>query len=159
MPRVKTGDKNMYKKTSKKNARRQAGFTLVELMLVMVILATLAAIVVPKLSGRTEKARKTAAMADINNIKGMLNLYEVEVGHYPEPDDGLMALLENVEEDPNWGGPYLEQPPIDPWGQEYIYDYPGRYNVDGFDLYSVGADGDEGTEDDVVNWYVEEDAR
>ena len=138
---------------TKNRKRGMAGFTLVELMLVLVILGTLAAIVVPKLSGRTEKARMTAAQTDISNLELTLNMFEVEVGHYPETDDGLYALVEDLEDDENWDGPYLDKGvPLDPWDNEYIYEYPGRYNINGFDLYSMGPDDKEGTEDDIVNW-------
>ena len=138
---------------TKNRKRGMAGFTLVELMLVLVILGTLAAIVVPKLSGRTEKARMTAAQTDISNLELTLNMFEVEVGHYPETDDGLYALVEDLEDDESWDGPYLDKGvPLDPWDNEYIYEYPGRYNINGFDLYSMGPDDKEGTEDDIVNW-------
>lgn len=137
--------------------RRRDGFTLVELMLVLVILGTLAAIVVPKFSGRAEKAKITAARTDISSIELAMSMYEVENGKYPTTEDGLIALVENLDNKMDWGGPYLEKGiPIDPWGNDYIYEYPGRYNIDGFDLYSMGPDEEEGTEDDIVNWVVEQ---
>jgi len=127
------------------------GFTLIELMLVVIILGILVAMVVPRLVGRGEQARKKAAEADIrSNIALALDLYELDNGSYPEK---LEDLLKDPGESksPNWNGPYLKRKAVDPWGREYNYKSPGQYSED-YDLYSYGADGVEGGGDDVKNW-------
>ena len=127
------------------------GFTLIELMLVVIIIGALVAMVMPRLTGRSEQARIAAAKADIQaNIATALKLYELDNGCFPTTEQGLGALLTNSASVNNWNGPYLEKKPIDPWGGEYKYKSPGEHRVD-YDLYSVGKDGTEG-EDDVKNW-------
>ena len=139
---------------SKRPLRSPRGFTLVELLLVLVILGTLAAIVIPKFSGRTEQAREAAARTDIANISSALNAYEVDVGSYPRGKDGLLALIEEPRDAVGWHGPYLQKNelPMDPWKNFYIYEYPGQHNPASFDLYSMGPDLKEGGDDDIVNW-------
>lgn len=132
------------------------GFTLIELMIVVIIISALAAMVVPRLTGRTEQARVAIAEGDINsNIATALKLYELDNGNYPTTEQGLNALLSKPSSAPapiSWTGPYLEKRPIDPWKNEYKYKCPGAHNTAGYDLYSVGKDGVEGTADDVNNW-------
>ena len=129
------------------------GFTLVELLLVLVILGTLAAIVIPKFSGRTEQAKLAAAKTDIANISSALNTYEIDNGTYPPENLGLSALLEAPRDATSWRGPYLQKNelPVDPWQNPYIYQYPGTRNPASFDLYSYGPDGKEGGDDDITN--------
>lgn len=128
------------------------GFTLIELMLVVIIIGALAAMVMPRLAGRGEQARAAAASADIQaNIATGLKLYELDTGGFPSTDEGLAALLSKPSSAVNWNGPYLEKKPVDPWGREYKYKSPGDHRTD-YDLYSTGKDGQEGTEDDVKNW-------
>jgi general secretion pathway protein G len=135
------------------SARRCNGFTLVELLLVLVILATLAAIVVPKFSGRTEQARKTAAVAQIANFGVALDAFEVDCGYYPKGKDGLEDLLIQPRDENNWKGPYVKgEIPKDPWGNDYIYECPGRYNDKSYDIMSMGPDGRVGGDDDIANW-------
>ena len=125
-------------------------FTLVELMLVVTIIGILAALVIPKIAGRTKQARETAAYADIHGgIKTALDAYEVDNGFYPK---GLGELIQQPSNARNWRGPYLESLPIDPWGSSYVYYYPGKHNQSGYDLLSVGEDQKEGTDDDIGNW-------
>ena len=135
--------------------RRNRGFTLIELMLVVVIIAALAAMVMPRLAGRTEEARRGIAQADIQgNIALALKLYEVDNGRYPSTEQGLGALLQKPTAPPtpsNWKGPYLEQEAIDPWKKPYLYRYPGSHPPRDYDLYSLGPDGVEG-KDDITNW-------
>jgi len=139
-----------------RGAGRQAGgrraFTLIELLLVLVILAILAAVVVPKLTGRSEDAKKAAAKADIATIDGQLETFEIDAGRYPTNDEGLGALVNAPGNVKSWKGPYVKRLPNDPWGNPYQYRYPGQYNKNGFDLFSMGPDQHEGGGDDIDNW-------
>jgi general secretion pathway protein G len=145
----------MKLKTRKQLARlRQQGFTLVEMLLVVVIIGILAALVLPKISGRGEQARNTAAHAQIAAFKTALNAFEVDNGFYPKGQNGLQALVVKPSDLANWHGPYMDEAggiPKDPWGHDYVYECPGRHNAS-FDLSSVGPDGRAGTDDDVTNW-------
>jgi general secretion pathway protein G len=134
-------------------ARRQ-GFTLIELLLVLMILGILAAIVVPKMAGRGEDARKQAAQTQISAFKTALNTFEVDNGYYPKGSSGLADLIQMPRDARNWHGPYLDTDavPKDPWGHDYIYVCPGKNNPSSFDISSPGPDGQPGTEDDIVNW-------
>ena len=127
-------------------------FTLIELLLVLVILAVLAAVVVPKFTSRSEQARTTAAKTDISSMETALDAFEVDCGRYPSSEEGLRALVEAPGNVQNWRGPYLKRGvPNDPWGNPYVYRYPGTNNPSGFDLFSMGPDGREGN-DDLTNW-------
>lgn len=131
---------------------KDRGFTLIELMLVVIIIGALVAMVMPRLTGRGEQARASAAKADIQaNIATALKLYELDNGNFPSTEEGLNALLNKPASATNWNGPYLEKKPIDPWGREYRHKSPGDHRSD-YDLYSLGKDGQEGTTDDVKNW-------
>jgi len=133
--------------------RTRQGFTLIELMIVVIIIAALAAMVVPRLAGRSEQAKVAIASADINsNISMALKLYELDNGSFPTTEQGINALLVKPSGAANWNGPYLEKNPLDPWKNPYQYRYPGTSNTLGYDLFSVGRDGAEGTADDVRNW-------
>ncbi|MCS7090219.1 MAG: type II secretion system major pseudopilin GspG [Verrucomicrobiota bacterium] len=132
----------------------RTGFTLVELLLVLVILGTLAAIVLPKFAGRTEQARITAARTQLATFATALDAFEVDNGYYPKGGDGLKDLIVQPRDAVNWKGPYLRanEIPLDPWGNPYVYECPGRHNPNGYDLMSMGPDGRAGTEDDITNW-------
>lgn len=134
--------------------KRQGAFTLVELILVMTILAILAGIVLPKITGRTEQARVTKAKQEIANMTTALGAYEVDTGSYPKGRNGLQALMSKPGGAQNWHGPYLEGTviPVDPWGNPYVYECPGKHNQSGFDLMSMGPDGRVGGNDDICNW-------
>ncbi len=123
-------------------------FTLIELLLVLVILAILAAIVVPKFTGRTEQARQSAAKADISSMKVALAAFETDTGRFPTTEEGLQALVDKPGDIQGWVRPYIEKVPTDPWGHAYIYRNPGSGNKD-FDLFSTGPDGHEGGGDDI----------
>jgi general secretion pathway protein G len=130
--------------------RFHSAFTLVELLLVLTILGILAAIVVPKFTGRTEQARITAARTQISTFSTALEAYEVDTGAYPRSLSDLVQLPRDTQ---NWKGPYLQGDiPLDPWQHPYVYVFPGKHMTAGFDLYSLGFDGREGTEDDITNW-------
>ncbi|MDX9754405.1 MAG: type II secretion system major pseudopilin GspG [bacterium] len=130
----------------------EKGFTLVELLLVLVILATLAAIVVPKFAGRSEQAKVTAAQTQISNFSVALDAFEVDNGFYPKGRDGLGDLVDEPNDAKSWHGPYLKEIPLDPWGNEYVYENPGKHNQNGYDLLSMGPDGRTGGDDDITNW-------
>jgi general secretion pathway protein G len=130
-------------------------FTLVELMLVVVIIGALAAMVVPRLTGRSRQARETIAKSDIlSNIPSALDLYELDNGTYPSTAQGLEALRSKptgFPEPTNWRGPYLKSKPLDPWGNQYRYRYPSQHDNWDYDLYSLGPDQIESS-DDITNW-------
>lgn len=138
------------KKNAVKKNKSRLGFTLTEIMLVVVIIGILAALVIPRIAGSGERARIIAAHTDINGgIKSALGQYEVDNGYYPKSLQDLLVQPGNAR---NWHGPYLDSIPVDPWGNKYVYYYPGKHNPAGYDLLSVGPDGREGTEDDIGNW-------
>ena len=133
--------------------RRACGFTLIEIMLVVIIIGVLAAMVVPRLVGRTEQAKTARAKSDISAIGLALDLYELDIGRYPESLEELVAkdAPSSVGEGIKWNGPYLKKGlPKDPWGRAYEYQRQSQHNQD-YDLSSLGADGKPGS-DDVSNW-------
>ena len=138
---------------------RQKGFTLVEMLLVLVILATLAAVVVPKFAGRTKQAKVTAAKSQISNLEIAIDSFEIDMGYFPKAGNDLRDLIEepNSNNVQDWHGPYLKKGiPRDPWGKEYVYNYPGKMNIGSYDISSGGLDMKVGTEDDITNWQTED---
>lgn len=139
-----------------RSARRRGlrnGFTLIELLLVLVILSTLAAIVVPKFTKRSEQARITAARTDIANLQLLFDAFEIDTARYPTSQEGLQALVVEPSGIRDWHGPYIERGvPNDPWGHPYVYRHPGEHNTSSYDLHSLGPDGQEGGGDDIDNW-------
>lgn len=120
----------------KKNIKKQKGFTLIEIMIVVVIIGILASIIMPKIMDKPGQARLQKAKHDIQTISSSLNLYKLDKFNYPDTDEGLDALIGN----------YLDKKPMDPWGREYYYLSPGQKSA--FDLYSYGADGKAGGKDE-----------
>ncbi len=136
------------------NFKEKEAFTLVEIMLVVIIIGALAAMIVPRLTGRSDQAKSAAAKADIDaHLATALKLYELDNGNFPPTDQGLDALLNKPTLSPvppNWSGPYIEKKPIDPWGRFYQYSSPGEHRTD-YDLWSKGKD-EKKDEDDIANW-------
>jgi general secretion pathway protein G len=139
--------------THSPGARSARAFTLIELLLVLVILGILAAVVVPKFSGRTEQARVTATQSQISTFGTALDALEVDTGRYPRGKNGLSELVEAPRDVTSWKGPYLKGAvPNDPWGHPYLYESPGKNNPTSYDLSSMGPDGRTGGDDDITNW-------
>jgi len=141
--------------------RDNRGFTLIEIMVVVVILGILAAIVVPRLLSRPDEAKVTKAKVDMKSIEEALGLFKLDNGFYPDTDQGLKALVDK----PTTGripakysvDGYLKKTPVDPWGSDYIYLSPGLHDRN-FDLISYGADGEpggEGFDADINSWELD----
>ncbi|RWA47645.1 type II secretion system protein GspG [Cupriavidus sp. UYMSc13B] len=137
-------------------ARRARGFTLIEIMVVIVILGVLAALVVPKIMSRPDEARIVAARQDISSIMQALKLYRLDNSRYPTTEQGLTALVAKPTTEPvpnNWkGGGYLEKLPKDPWGHPYQYLNPGVREIDVFSFGADGQAGGNGNDADIGNW-------
>ena len=151
---------------SRRHLHDDRGFTFIEIMVVVAILAILAALVVPRIMGRTDDAKRTAAKVQIRNIEGALQLYKLDNGVYPTTEQGLKALIEK----PSVGvvpkkwkiGGYLPKLPEDPWGNPYKYLSPvqkGDYKVE-YEITSLGTDGEvggEGVNADITNWNLDKE--
>lgn len=138
-----------------KLARAQRGFTLLELLVVLVILGMLAALAGPRVMKYVSSAKSDTAQLQVEEFGAALDMYKLEVGRHPNTQEGLQALVEAPGGATNWNGPYLKKKtvPKDPWGADYIYASPGEHGA--FDLSSLGADGREGGEGedrDIVSW-------
>ena len=137
-----------------KEAKDKKGFTLIEIMLVVIIIAALSSMVIPRLVGRSESAKLSITKSDIEtSIATALKLYELDNGNFPSSNQGLKALLTKPTTSPipaNWNGPYLEKEPEDPWGHDYLYLSPGDHRSD-YDLSSKGKNVNS-DEDDISNW-------
>lgn len=138
--------------------RRCEGFSFIEVMIVVVILAILATLLIPRVMGRTEDAKRAAAKAQISNIESALQLYKLDNGNLPSTEQGLKALVERPASGPaapNWkAGGYLPKVPVDPWGAPYKYTVPSPQGAE-FEVLSFGADGTaggEGKNADIVSW-------
>jgi general secretion pathway protein G len=129
----------MYKN---KSYSRQRGFTLLELLVVLVILGMLAGLVGPKVMKYLGGAKSDSAKLQIQNLGEVLDMYKLGVGRYPTTDEGLDALVTQPSGVSNWTGPYIKKLPKDPWGHDYQYKSPGEHGE--FDIYSLGADNTEG---------------
>lgn len=134
-----------------KESPGRQGFTLIEILIVVIIIAALAGIVMPRLLPVTDEAKRDIAKAGVANISVALKLYYLHNGRYPTTEEGLKALRSRPASAVNWRGPYLEKAPLDPWKREFQYRCPGQKNSDSFDLWSLGpSESDPG--DDVTNW-------
>jgi len=130
------------------------GFTLLELLVVMVIIGLLAGLVAPRYFAQVGKSQVKVAKAQIDSLEKALDQYRLDVGHYPSTEEGLQALVAAPSSEANWAGPYLRKGiPADPWGRPYVYTQPGTHGE--YDLLSYGKDGREGgtgEDADIVNW-------
>jgi general secretion pathway protein G len=126
----------------------EAGFTLVELLVVLVILVLLASIIGPRVIGYLGSSRTKTASVQISNLATSLELYHLDMGRYPTSSEGLQALIASPHGAVGWNGPYVSKSavPLDPWGRPYRYSYPGKKNT--FDLFSFGRDDKEGGSDE-----------
>jgi general secretion pathway protein G len=137
------------------NRRRDAGFTLLEMLVVLAIMGLLAAVIAPQVLKYLGGARSQTARVQVQNINSALELFRLDVGRYPSQDEGLNALVTAPPTAPGWNGPYLQKALAlkDPWGQPYLYKIPGKHGE--VDVYSLGADkadGGSGEAADVGNW-------
>ncbi|HKW99115.1 MAG TPA: type II secretion system major pseudopilin GspG [Bryobacteraceae bacterium] len=139
----------------KRKRKQEAGVTLIEMLVVVVIIALFAAIVAPRMFKQSDKARVVAAHAQINSFMTALGAYKLDTGIFPSTDEGLQALRVRPNNLAQWQGPYLPQEiPVDPWGHPYVYKYPGEHG-DEPDVICYGADGQpggDGINADVVSW-------
>jgi len=138
----------MYKKD--KNSRSEKGFTLIELIIVLVILGLLSALVVPKVAGKLMQSKGQIAKLQIGEFRGAIEAFAFDMGRFPSSAEGLNALVMNPGTDA-WAGPYItHEVPLDPWQRQYQYQCPGQHGD--YDIYSVGPDGTAGNADDVCSW-------
>lgn len=142
----------------KKTHKKQTGFTLLEVMVVIMIIGGMAALIVPNLIGNKSKADIQKVKSDITALENALDMYNLDNSIYPTTDQGLEALVSEPESTPtarNYrDGGYIKRLPQDPWGNDYILNNPGENGK--IDVLSVGLDGEEGTEDDIGNWNLNE---
>lgn len=132
----------------------EKGFSLIELLIVMVILGMLAALVGPRMFGKVDKSKQKAAKTQIALFETSLDMYRLDMGKFPTSDQGLQALRTRPDDASKWDGPYIpKEIPVDPWGNSFIYICPGEHGD--YDIVSLGADGSEGGEGidrDIVSW-------
>ena len=136
--------------------KRSAGFTLLEIMVVVIIIGVLAATIIPQFMGTTHDAKVSAAKSDVAQLENALERFNLHMDRYPTMDEGLKVLVEApAGEDKKWRGPYIKLLRPDPWGNPYQYRVPGMHHTSTFDVWSRGADGQDGGEGpnaDIGNW-------
>ena len=125
------------------------GFTLIEIIIVVIILSMIAALVGPRLFKKVEKSKQQIAKTQIVMLENSVKMFKLDTGRYPTTEEGFKVLVENATGISNWDGPYLEKGiPKDPWSKDYIYTYPGKHYM--FDIVSLGADGQPGRDRNVL---------
>jgi general secretion pathway protein G len=128
------------------------GFTLIELLVVILILAILAALIVPNIMGRGEQAKRAKAQSDVAQLANMVQTFKLDTGRFPTPEEGLQALRSQPSDVTGWQGPYSRKEiPLDPWGMEYVYEYPGPDGDNSFQIFSYGPDKAPGGEGDSAD--------
>jgi len=136
--------------------KRSAGFTLLEIMVVVIIIGVLAATIIPQFMGTTHDAKVSAAKSDVAQLESAMERFNLHMDRYPTMDEGLKVLVESpTGEDKKWRGPYIKLLRPDPWGNPYQYRVPGMHHTTSFDVWSRGADGQDGGEGpnaDIGNW-------
>ena len=151
-----TGAEAMDLKRDAQCAMRNAGFSLIEIMVVVIILGILAATILPQFVGTTQEAKVTTAKVDISTLKGALERFNLNMDRYPTNEEGLAVLAKPpLEGSAKWRGPYIERVNLDPWKFPYVYRCPGQHGNKAYDLWSRGADnadGGEGINADVTSW-------
>lgn len=136
---------------------QQRGFTLIEIMVVVIIISVLSAMIAPQFFNQVDKAKIIAVESDTGKISSSLGLFRLDNYKYPTTGEGIKALVTSTGKK-TWNGPYLDEMPKDPWGNEYQYQFPGTKNPNSYDLWSMGADGQpggEGIDGDLGNWEQE----
>lgn len=138
------------------NAARREGFTLIEVMVVVIILGILAATIIPQFASRAQEAKVSRAASDIATLETQLEVLFLHMDRYPTTEEGLKALITPpADAGKKWRGPYVKELLLDPWGNPYQYRSPGQFGAKTYDLWSNGADGQpggEGNDEDITNW-------
>lgn len=136
--------------------KKDKGFTLIEIIIVVIIMSLIATLIVPRLFKKVEKSKKQITKTQIVMVENAVKMFKLDTGRYPTTQEGLEALMKKPDNINNWDGPYLEKGlPKDPWGREYLYVYPGKNYL--FEITSLGADGQpggEGENADIFNYTV-----
>ena len=145
---------NYPKRDHQLHHRADRGFTLVEMLLVLVILSTLAAVIYPNMAKHGLRARITATKTQMQVLRTALSQFEMDNDHYPQGRNGLLELVQRPRDAKNWRGPYLEKKvvPKDAWGRDFIYESPGKHSPESYDIVSLRPDGVEASEDDIASW-------
>ena len=146
----------IYSMNIKANARRSAGFTLVEIMVVVIIIGILAATIIPQFIGTTQDAKISAAKLQVAELESAVERFYVQMDRYPSTEEGLKVLVDApAGDEQKWRGPYIKVLRNDPWGNPFQYSYPGTHHSSSYDIWSRGADGQDGGEGpnaDIGNW-------
>jgi general secretion pathway protein G len=142
----------MKPKMKRRPVRERQGFTLMEVLLVLMILVVLASMAVTIFGGTQDQALKDAAKGQVGVFKSAVNLYKFHTKNYPASLKELIDKPADSKVAERWHGPYIDKPPVDPWDNEYKIAVPGKHNTESFDVWSTGPDGQDGTADDIGNW-------